>query len=285
MFHNLYDSKDIKFSATSSIPIFERQLFIHSQTKTVKDISNYKYENTYNSDTLLSEVNELVFSGTVKNSAGENETVKTILELREMKNGEKIQVSLSSKYKEKLYCSYFSPRLSLVTIVPSVLKIFSDKKEQVVLEALKIIDNRIKDFILADSIIMVDVGLDKRLPINFLGDGVRKFFTLVVAMYSCQNGVLLVDEIDNGMHFSTMEKFWNVLLHTAKMFNVQLFATTHNIDSIKGLNKVLLQTDNKEFQNKVSAYKILQHTDDTNSALYYDFKSFSDLIESETEIR
>ena len=284
-FHNLNTTKDISISSISTVPLFERQVSIHSQTKSVKDISSQNPANTYKSDTLPAEIDELSFSGTVKTSSDITESVKTTLRIRELKKSEKIQVSLSTKYKETMYCAYFSPRMSLATIVPSILKIFSEKKEKLVLEALKNIDNRIKDFILVDNTIMVDIGLEKRLPINLLGDGVRKFFTLAVAMFDCQNGVLLVDEIDNGLHFSTMEKFWSILLHTSKMFNVQLFATTHNIDSIKGLNRVLLQAENTDYQSAVSAYKLLQHTDDTNTVLYYDFKSFSDLIESETEIR
>lgn len=284
-FHNLNTDKNIIILSKSNLPFFDRKVEIQLQRKNVKEISNNNALNNAYSDTSLSEVEELLFLGSVKKLNSEIESLKTVMKIREQKNSEKIQFSLSPNYKENIVCSYFSPKLSLATIIPSVLKIFSEKQEKIVVKALQNIDSRIRDFILVENTIMVDIGLEKRLPLNLLGDGVRKFFTLVVGMFESRNGILLVDEIDNGLHFSTMEQFWKILLDTAHLFNVQLFATTHNIDSIKGLNQVLLNSEKEGYRESVSAYKLIKHTDDTNSALYYDFKSFSDLIASETEIR
>lgn len=284
-FHNFNTDSNILIQSEIDSEGSSRKLIVYPQTKIVKEIKKGTNEIVTNSDNSLAEISELVFEGKLKNKEGNIESVKTSMRLNEEKTKESIQFSVKSKYKETLYCSYFSPSISLTTIIPSVLKIFSDKKEQLVIKALKKIDSRIVDFILNDNTIMVDVGFEKRLPINLLGDGVRKFFTLVVAMYECKDGILLVDEIDNGLHFSAMEKFWQVLLNTSQLFNVQLFATTHNIDSIKGLNKILQNNEYNKYQKDVSAYKLLRRDNDTMSALYYDYQSFSELINSETEIR
>ena len=164
-----------------------------------------------------------------------------------------------------------------------VSKVLRDKQEKIVIDALQMIDKRINDFTLFDNEVMVDVGLDKRIPINLLGDGVRKFFTLVLAIYSSKDGVLIVDEIDNGLHYSSMENLWNIVLETSEKFNVQLFITTHNVDSLKGLRKTL---ENKvKYMEKVSLFKLIHNSSDENKAVYYDAESFSTIIEQENEIR
>lgn len=125
--------------------------------------------------------------------------------------------------------------------------------------------------------------MEKLIPIQLLGDGTRKFFALVVALYSCKDGILLIDEIDNGLYYSVMKKLWKMLLETAKQFNVQLYATTHNMDSLQGLEQVL--SDNKGFQSDVSVYKLIHRGDDSMRILCYDCESFSTLLQNENEIR
>ena len=116
-----------------------------------------------------------------------------------------------------------------------------------------------------------------------LGDGVRKFLSLIVALHDSANGILLVDEIDNGLHFSSMQKLWEIILEAAESYNVQLFATTHNIDSLKGLAKNIEKE--KTNSDKVSLYKILEKEGGAKKALHYDAASFVSVIEQENEVR
>ena len=103
--------------------------------------------------------------------------------------------------------------------------------------------------------IMVDVGFPKLLPINLMGDGIRKIFSLLVLMYISRDGIILIDEIDNGFHYSAMRQLWSAILISAKEFNTQVFATTHNEDSIRGLVQSVSNQDIS--QNLISAYKII----------------------------
>lgn len=73
-------------------------------------------------------------------------------------------------------------------------------------------------------------GGDHRVPIGSMGDGVWRILGLTLAIVNARNGVLLVDEIDTGFHFSTMSDMWKLIWETAKQLNVQVFATTHNSD-------------------------------------------------------
>ena len=144
---------------------------------------------------------------------------------------------IDSRYKEHLRCRYLGPRFDFYTSIQGLDNIIKNKAENVVLEALKIIEPAIKDFRYSDGDILVDTGLEQRIPINVLGDGVRKIVSLLTSIYECRDGVLLVDEISNGFHYSVMTKLWNAVIEACKENNVQLFATTHDIDSIRGLSE------------------------------------------------
>ena len=75
----------------------------------------------------------------------------------------------------------------------------------------------------------------QRIPIGSMGDGIWRILGLILAIVNAKNGVLLVDEIDTGLHFSTMSDMWKLIWETAKRLNVQVFATTHSDDCWKSL--------------------------------------------------
>lgn len=70
----------------------------------------------------------------------------------------------------------------------------------------------------------------QRIPIGSMGDGIWRMLGLILAIVNARDGVLLVDEIDTGLHFSAMSDMWKLIWETAKRLNVQVFATTHNSD-------------------------------------------------------
>ena len=71
---------------------------------------------------------------------------------------------------------------------------------------------------------------NQRIPIGSMGDGIWRILGLTLAIVNARNGVLLVDEIDMGLHFSAMSDMWKLIWKTAKRLNVQVFATTHSSD-------------------------------------------------------
>lgn len=72
--------------------------------------------------------------------------------------------------------------------------------------------------------------VEQRIPIGSMGDGIWRMLGLTLAIVNAKDGFLLVDEIDTGLHFSTMSNMWKLIWETAKRLNVQVFATTHNSD-------------------------------------------------------
>ena len=188
---------------------------------------------------------------------------------------------VSDRYAESLRCTYLSPKYDFNASIQGLKNILQNKDEHFIVEGLKIIEPRITDFIFADNEMLVDIGLAKRIPVNMMGDGARKIVSLLTAVYVCKDGALLVDEISNGFHYSVMGSLWKVLINAAVRNNTQLFVTTHDNDSIKGLRNAALN----EFDDIVAAFKLLKTSDDELKAYYYSLESLDYSINQEIEVR
>ncbi len=118
------------------------------------------------------------------------------------------------------------------------------EKEEEILDALRLIDEQIEgfNFINTDGRIVPLVKIGRivdgetkniRIPISELGDSLVHVLNIIIAVLKCQNGVLLLDEVESGLHYSTQNKLWKSIFELAKNYNVQIFATTHSNDCIK----------------------------------------------------
>lgn len=87
---------------------------------------------------------------------------------------------------------------------------------------------------------------NQRVPIGSMGDGVWRMLGLSLAIVCAQDGVLFVDEIDTGLHFTAMSDMWKLICKTAKELNVQVFATTHNSDCWRSLSSIAREEDATE---------------------------------------
>ena len=72
------------------------------------------------------------------------------------------------------------------------------------------------------------------MPLRSLGDGATRMFGVALALANCRDGILLIDEVENGVHYTLQSKFWNVVFRTAHAHNTQVVATTHSRDCING---------------------------------------------------
>lgn len=195
----------------------------------------------------------------------------------------KAKAITDNNYKESLYAEYIPSGYMMLNINDKLTQVIKNKEENEILEALRIVEPKIKDIQLLDKKVLVDIGLSNRLPINVLGDGVRKVLAILLSIHSAKNGVLMIDEIDNGLHFSIMKTLWKVILHTCKKQNTQLFVSTHSLDLLKAL--VSVTEEGTAEQVSVSSYKLLRKEDDELVPLRYDEETLAYTINQEMEVR
>jgi hypothetical protein len=77
--------------------------------------------------------------------------------------------------------------------------------------------------------------VERPVPIGSMGDGIWRLLVIAFAIAQCEDGILLIDEIDTGLHYSVMTKMWKLIFGAANELNVQVFATTHSYDCVKSL--------------------------------------------------
>jgi predicted ATP-dependent endonuclease of OLD family len=88
---------------------------------------------------------------------------------------------------------------------------------------------------------VVRISDDDPVPLGSLGDGVYRAFQLGLNLVNSENGFLLIDEFENGLHYSVMVKVWSFIFEFAKKLNTQVFATTHSDDCIQAFAEVATQ--------------------------------------------
>lgn len=75
------------------------------------------------------------------------------------------------------------------------------------------------------------------VPLRTFGDGVNRLFGIILSLSCAKGGVLLVDEIENGLHHSILTKVWAVIFQMARSLNVQVFATSHSWNCIESFQE------------------------------------------------
>lgn len=89
-------------------------------------------------------------------------------------------------------------------------------------------------------------GIDEPVPLRSLGDGMQRIFAITLALVNVKNGMLLIDEFENGIHYSALIDLWQHIFQLAHRLNVQVFATTHNWDCIEGFQKAAQENTQEE---------------------------------------
>lgn len=121
--------------------------------------------------------------------------------------------------------------------------VLTDKEDQVV-DALKIIEPRIQRLAFIDRagerVAMVRLkGGAEAVELQSMGDGINRILSIVLAAVNVAEGYLLIDEFENGLHYSVQEQLWKVLFQMANDLDIQLFVTTHSSDCINSFEEIL----------------------------------------------
>ncbi|HMS38887.1 MAG TPA: AAA family ATPase [Pyrinomonadaceae bacterium] len=133
-------------------------------------------------------------------------------------------------------------------------KIALTEKKNYVINSLQIILEKISDIDLlvypegATERIPLARTIDSsgRIPLKSLGEGMSRVFGIILALVNCQDGIIFIDEIEIGLHYSVLPDVWKLIFKTAKDLNVQVFATTHSKDCVEAFAQIANENDEKD---------------------------------------
>ena len=108
---------------------------------------------------------------------------------------------------------------------------------------------------------------DRPVPLKSLGDGAVRIFGVAIALANSQNGFLVIDEAENGIHHSVQRDFWRMVLQTAHENNVQVFATTHGWSCVAGFAQAAADLDEVDgalvrIERKGSSVRAVSYSED-----------------------
>lgn len=91
---------------------------------------------------------------------------------------------------------------------------------------------------------------EKCLDLSLYGDGLQKVFFLAIKISACESGVILLDEIENGIHKNLLAEFTALIEILASRYRVQVFITSHSKECIDSF------VTNRFKGKEISAYTI-----------------------------
>ena len=84
---------------------------------------------------------------------------------------------------------------------------------------------------------------DVPVPLRSLGEGAVRMFGIALALANSKGGFLLIDEVENGLHYSVQGDFWKMVLQAARDNDVQVLATTHSGDAVLGFTEAATEME------------------------------------------
>ena len=151
--------------------------------------------------------------------------------------------------------AYFSSSFSSIVTPTEIANQFSelDKKRnraRPIISAIKKLYPRIQSLSvqteLGQSLLFCEVrGLREKVPIGVESGGTHKLTAYLLGIATQRNGVILIDEIENGFYYKKMPGVWGAIFDFCTMFNVQVFASTHSLECLQAIVPTMRRHEEK----------------------------------------
>jgi hypothetical protein len=109
-------------------------------------------------------------------------------------------------------------------------------KQPIIVKGLQVIEPKIQNIALTVSNNPIPIvrlsGYSEPRPLKSMGDGLARAFHLMLTLVNARGGFLLIDEFENGLHYTVQPKVWELIFKFAPKLNIQVFVTTHSCDSV-----------------------------------------------------
>jgi len=161
--------------------------------------------------------------------------------------------------------------------------IISANKKKEFVDKLKIVEHDIEEMeiIPSDLNAVVVRKKDVLLPISQMGEGFLRMFYIIGISLTHENGIILIDEIENGLHWSIQKKIFENIFKLSKELNIHYFIATHSAEFVQEGFETLEDDD----LNSIGAIRIVKKDNDVIYAFHLSGKDLKDLIEENAEFR
>ena len=175
-------------------------------------------------------------------------------------------------------------------ISPDTIERFSDMvaagKKRLLLDVLRIIQPHVQDVqILSHQgtpSLWVDVEAGELLPVEAAGGGLVRLLGLAVNFFTARGGLIVIDEIENGIHHSALPELWRQIRQLGDLLDVQSVITTHSIECVRAAVAV---EDNGQAPSDFVVHRMYRSKDGTRRSETYDGDKLMATLELGFDIR
>lgn len=125
--------------------------------------------------------------------------------------------------------------------------VIQEGRLQEVVDALKVLEPHLQSLVILPYLgvpyIYADLGDRPLLPLAVAGEGLERLARILLAVASSRGGVVLVDEVENGFHFSVLIGVWRAVIKAAERYDVQLFLTTHDWETVVAAHRAFQEAE------------------------------------------
>jgi len=162
-------------------------------------------------------------------------------------------------------------------------KLAEVNKEKLALKFLRLIEPKVSNVkILTDGpnrFVAAQIGDGKPFPVAFMGEGMAHVLSIVCAIFASKRGIVFIDEIENGIHYSAINKLWEAIGAAAEEYDCQVIATTHSYECLEAAHKGLAKWA-EDFR-----YIRLDRSDDTITGKLSDYDMLTAALANNMEVR
>lgn len=162
-------------------------------------------------------------------------------------------------------------------------EVVKNKRKNELLDFISSFEENIKDIDFVNNRLMID---DKRfsraVDASIYGDGLLRSIHIVVNVLAGNNGLVLLDEMENGLHWSKQELVWKAIQKIAKEQDQQIFVTTHSKELLKSLYNV---SGKQGDLGLVKLFRLESNIEKGIQVVEYSQEQFVNSIEGDYEIR
>jgi predicted ATPase len=174
---------------------------------------------------------------------------------------------------------------SLGETASALTTLYSNKCEERFIDAIKKVDPRVQRLVPGTQggqpTVLADLGGPTLVPISVLGDGFCRVALMVTGMVlSDAAKLLIVDEIDSGLHRSVMQGLWESVLELSHHYDFQVFCSTHNEEMLRQTLPAF-----SDEPDALRVYRIERSADGKVSQQPYDYAMLHDAEAAGMDIR
>lgn len=156
-------------------------------------------------------------------------------------------------------------------------------------EAVKIIEPRLRriSVVVTNELpsLHADIGLGRTVPVALLGDGMGRLVSIILAISNAHGGIALIDEIENGLHHTVMQKVIAVMARAAELMDTQVVASTHSLECVRAAHRAFRASSELD-PRALSVHRLERDSEeDATTAHTYDIDTLAAAVDSDLEVR